>query len=354
MQREFENVIGGLVREHIFASPVRLSDVPSWQGHIPFAYFLVSLLEPRTLVELGTHKGDSYSAFCQTVQKLGMETRCFAVDTWQGDDHAGPYSNEIYNDLSQFNSENFSRFSTLIRARFEDAVSRFEDKSIDLLHIDGLHTYEAVLSDFETWRPKLSSRSVVLFHDTQVQEGDFGVWKLWEELSAKYPAKEFTHSHGLGVLGYGDALDDNIRNFLTKNAQDWAKVQLFFERLGLACSATGTTLRLEGDLGRAQKEYDHLLEVVRDQTASANREQDHLKSVISDVQAMLETEQRNAQVERENAQRFKILADELREDFKTLSDGLREDIEAIRQSTSWKVTRPLRALARVLRRGRSS
>lgn len=322
MQGEFEKVIGSLIREHVFAKPLRLSDVPSWQGHIPFAYFLVSLLKPHTLVELGTHKGDSYSAFCQTVQTLGMQTRCFAVDTWQGDDHAGQYSDEIYNSLSQFNSENFSDFSTLLRARFEDAVEKFDDNSIDLLHIDGLHTYEAVKSDFETWKPKLSSRSVVLFHDTQIREKDFGVWKLWDELSPKYPTQEFTHSNGLGILGYGASLDEDVKNFLTKDAYSWTFIQSFFERLGTACSATGMTLRLEGDLGRAQKEHEHLLGVIRDQNADNRREQDHLKSVILEIKSLLEDEQQN--------------------------------VERLLQSTSWKITRPLRALAQALRGTRSS
>ncbi|QDU10957.1 class I SAM-dependent methyltransferase [Gimesia aquarii] len=188
-------------------TPEFLSDIDSWHGHIPFAFELIKNLKPKRFVELGTHKGDSYLAFCQAVNHYQTETECFSVDTWQGDEHAGEapelYGENIYETLAAYHDEKYHTFSTLMKMKFDDALSSFEDGSIDLLHIDGLHTYEAVKHDFETWLPKLSNRGVILFHDTIVNYGNFGVWKLWDELLEHYPGFGFSHSYGLGVLAVG-------------------------------------------------------------------------------------------------------------------------------------------------------
>src|SRR5688572_4843456 len=81
-----------------FSAPCRLAP-SAWTQHVPFAMTLVDLLRPRVLVELGTHFGVSYCAFCQSVAELGLDTRCYAVDTWQGDPQAGFYGSEVLADL---------------------------------------------------------------------------------------------------------------------------------------------------------------------------------------------------------------------------------------------------------------
>ena len=72
-------------------APRRLTDIGSWHLHIPFAFLITAMLKPKRFVELGTHKGDSYCAFCQAVDESALNTVCYAVDSWQGDEQAGFY-----------------------------------------------------------------------------------------------------------------------------------------------------------------------------------------------------------------------------------------------------------------------
>ena len=168
-------------------------------------------LRPRTLVELGTQAGLSYSAFAQAVQTLGIDTACYAVDTWEGDEHAGFYDEKVFAEWSAFHSRHFGGFSRLIRSTFDEALTHFSDGSIDALHIDGLHTYEAVRHDFESWLPKLSDCSVVLFHDVNVREREFGVWRYWEEMRERYPLVYFHSRAWTRRAGGGPQPDGGYR-----------------------------------------------------------------------------------------------------------------------------------------------
>ena len=68
--------------------------------------------------------------------------------------------------------EHYARCSTLIRSTFDEASKYFENGSIDILHIDGLHTYEAVKNDYTTWKSKVRRGGTILFHDWNVRERD--------------------------------------------------------------------------------------------------------------------------------------------------------------------------------------
>ena len=109
-----------------------------WIEHAPFAFWICDVLRPRCFVELGTHYGYSYFAFCQAIDRLALGTAAYAVDTWQGDEHAGFYDENVFQAVAEQNTKKYAAFSRLIRSTFDEAIQNFEDRLIDLLHIDGV------------------------------------------------------------------------------------------------------------------------------------------------------------------------------------------------------------------------
>lgn len=224
-------ILNPLNYPNIFSAPNRITH-STWHQHIPFAMFLVTVVRPGIFVELGTYRGDSYSAFCQAVTELGLQTKCYAVDTWLGDEQSGYFEEHILAELRAYHDPLYGGFSTLVQSTFDEAQPHFEDGSIDLLHIDGYHTYEAVKHDFETWLPKLSRRAVVLFHDINVRERDFGAFRFWAEITPQYPHFEFAHGYGLGVLGVGAEQPGELQTLFQCDETSAAQLRQFFFRLG--------------------------------------------------------------------------------------------------------------------------
>lgn len=209
----------------------------AWRQHAPFAFWLIETHRPRTIVELGSHSGYSLLCFCQAVKKLGFDTKVHAIDTWRGDEHAGFYGDRVFAELHAYHDPRYGTFSRLIRATFDEALPQFADGSIDLLHIDGRHFYDDVKHDFASWRPKLSERGMVLFHDTQVRDRGFGVYRLWSEIAADAPSFEFFHEHGLGVLGLGKDLSPRLAQLLSLPGDGAIAdgVRKTYQRLGASC-----------------------------------------------------------------------------------------------------------------------
>jgi hypothetical protein len=211
--------------------PKRMHKKSGWTEHVPLAMLLVELLQPRVLVELGTQRGVSYCAFCQAVAETKCATRCFAVDTWLGDVHATHYKESVFQELNEYHRQ-YESFSKLLRMTFDEALQHIPDRSVDLLHIDGLHFYEAVKKDYESWQPKLSDRAVVLFHDTMETEGGFGVHQLWRELSPNHLSFNMHHGHGLGILAHGPAQPPAFLDFLRTANEKPESTRALFASLG--------------------------------------------------------------------------------------------------------------------------
>ena len=169
-----------------------------WSMHLPFAYDLMREFRPKVFVELGVWKGESYFSFCQSAADHRISTQCYGIDTWRGDVHMGDYDPEIGIEVAEYNRR-YSSFSELRTTTFAEAVDEFADGTIDLLHIDGTHTYEDVKRDFKAWLPKVSAEGIVLLHNVAVHDRGFGVWRLWEEIATPGQSFMFEFGYGLGV-----------------------------------------------------------------------------------------------------------------------------------------------------------
>ena len=232
-----------------FTRPTYLAS-SAWLEHIPFAFWLVYQQRPRIFVELGTHYGCSYFAFCQAIEKLSLDAACYAIDTFKGDEHAGFYGEDVYGSVNHHNDTLYSQFSRVVRSTFDESVQYFEDGSVDILHIDGLHTFEAVLHDFQTWRPKLSDSGVVIMHDTNVRERGFGVCTMLAQLRTEFPVFEFNHGHGLGIVGVGKNQTAAMQALFAVDKQEESRrdVRNFFARLGRSCADTYAITKLQSQL----------------------------------------------------------------------------------------------------------
>lgn len=316
-------------------SPKYLEYPDSWVGHLPFAAWLISACKPEIFVELGTHSGNSYFSFCQAVKENKIQTKCYAVDSWKGEEHAGTYGEEVFEKVNAYNQRHYGSFSKLMRMQFDEAVDYFSDGSIELLHIDGLHTYEAVKNDFETWVPKLATASFVIFHDINVREQNFGVWRLWEEIKEKYPLHiEFLHSHGLGVLYTGD--NDTKVPWLHPYTEEQRSVQLFFQALGEKQFSTYSLLR-------EQEKNNALENNILDYRTQISEKDARLAEFAA--QFASEQDARQAELAAKEAA-FHETEQLLRAEIASLQQACNE----VTQSRSWRITKPLRVVAQGLRR----
>lgn len=177
----------------------------AWKGHRKFAEWLVNRVKPEVTVDLGVDYG--YSLFCLANPNIGT---VYGIDSFEGDIHAGHHPDAHDTVLQVIDDNNYENI-ILIKGFFDDVAIDW-DKQIDILHIDGLHTYEAAMNDYNAWKQFLKPNAVIIMHDTSAF---VEVKRVFDEIDL--PKMNFTHSAGLGVLSSNQELIYEI------SSMDWKR-----------------------------------------------------------------------------------------------------------------------------------
>ncbi|MDO8505597.1 MAG: class I SAM-dependent methyltransferase [bacterium] len=112
--------------------------------------------EGGTIVEIGTALGGSGVIFADATQ--GRNVKIYSVDV-------SP-SPRAYQNLNDSGVEIIS----LTSLKFSECWGRDVRRQIDLLFIDGNHSFQGVYEDFNNWSPHLCPGGSIVFHDYDQKE----------------------------------------------------------------------------------------------------------------------------------------------------------------------------------------
>ena len=138
----------------------RLAGIEGWLSDEESAtlYDLASRCTGRgVIVEIGSFKGRSTVSLALGTRE-GASLPIFAIDP-----HRGPSYEEFRENIRRAGVEDQV---TQVRQASQEALAAIGDHPIELLFIDGNHTYDMVLQDFALFVPRVIEGGWVAMHDT--------------------------------------------------------------------------------------------------------------------------------------------------------------------------------------------
>lgn len=156
---------------------------------------LVNELDCKCGVELGVANGP-YSDDILRITQIKL----FSIDRWS-DHHGEDEYQYVIERLKQYGDR-----SVIIRATFEDALSQFDDSSLDFVYIDGYaHNAQEGGKTLTDWWPKLRSGGIFSGHDYDKRQ--------W--LENKKAVDKFITIHKLQLHVTKDTQRDVFRSWFT-------------------------------------------------------------------------------------------------------------------------------------------
>ena len=153
-----EYLLGHRVGCKIFGEST--TGIAGWTTQRELDRLVILAAQSEDVVEVGCWKGRSTRVLLEH-----CKGNVYAVDTWEG---SGNYATELmahaFNVFSEF-VDNVAEFNNIriCKGFSKDIVSKFDDKSVDMVFIDADHSYESCKEDIELWMPKC--KKFIVGHD---------------------------------------------------------------------------------------------------------------------------------------------------------------------------------------------
>ena len=114
----------------------------------------------RVGVEIGTQYGLSAKLWCETIP--GLYLTCIDPYVIYQARRSQTKQDAVYEEAKK----TLSPFGAiLLREKSLDAVTQFQDRSLDFLHVDGNHEFDECVQDIIHYVPKVRVGGLVIIHD---------------------------------------------------------------------------------------------------------------------------------------------------------------------------------------------
>jgi predicted O-methyltransferase YrrM len=166
---------------------------------------IVASQDPKTVLEIGTSTGGTLFALSKLVNPQSL---IISIDL-PGGKFGGGYSGwrtQYYKSFAtKRQSMKLVRQNSHSKSTLQKIKNILAGRKLDLLFIDGDHTYLGVKRDFEIYSGLVRKGGIIAFHDIAVEPPESGceVHKFWAELKRQFPHKEIIENPNQGWAGIG-------------------------------------------------------------------------------------------------------------------------------------------------------
>lgn len=166
---------------------------------------ILNEIKPKSILEIGTERGGTLFLFSRIAPE---DATIISIDL-HGGRFGGGYPSwriPIYKSFAKGNQKiHLIREDSHDRRTLEKAKSILNGKELNLLFIDGDHSYEGVKRDFEMYSPLVKEDGIIALHDIAPPslENDSEVSKFWAEIKSAHNYMEIVKDWNQKWAGIG-------------------------------------------------------------------------------------------------------------------------------------------------------